>query len=380
MPRQEDKRIVVVDDEPRKARQTLLDLADDEVVVLHPEELEEKHLQEAALVLVDHHLEQDQWPRRSKLPFACQPQDGRALAAIVQAYLRTNGFRSYGPTAVALLSGKLYEVTPDLEAPPPEHLAARACGLDWAFAKSQGPGGNLPARIRSFAGAVRDLPLDWPKSPDRSREAVAKLLGISDQDWKEIALLQADRCHPPVHELAVWTRGMAFIRWLAQLILPYRTFLLDHNHLAIRLGVAPSWLASSLDGKNGLSRELDRAQYRGILSELQGPRWWLAGVDAELWQATDGRSIDRDEVWKWLGALTSGHPEALSDQETLVLGADFRFNGQTARYSECVRVWPDDWPAFAETPWTKIAMALSNDRLRAVVLAEDLERLSVNEA
>jgi hypothetical protein len=70
----------------------------------------------------------------------------------------------------------------------------------------------------------------------------------------------------------------------------------------------------------------------------------------------------------------------LSDQETLVLSADFRFNGRTASYSECVRVWPDDWPSFAETPWTTIDMVRNSDRLRSVVLAEDLERLSVDEA
>jgi hypothetical protein len=369
-------RIVVIDDEPETARAILLRL--DGVEVLHPRDVTEDHVQGAALLLVDHHFEPENWPDRSQYPITCRPQDGLALAAVMQSHLRSELSSYHSATAVALLSGKLHEVTGLSE--PPEHLAALACGLDWAFAKTQSPGIDLASRVRSLADAVIALSPKWPDEPDKSRNEVARLLGLLDTAWIGIAMPHIDRCHPPVDDFARWTHGTAFIRWLAQRILPYRTFLMDLEHLAIRLGVTPGWLRMNLENENDLRRALTGTEYRGILQNFLGPRWWVAGVDTLLWQGTDGGSLDSEKVYKWLETQARNEPDRITEDATLILTENMRFDGATAPFSECVRVLPDDWPIFAEIPWTTIERARTAKRLNAVVLAADLDRLTADEA
>jgi hypothetical protein len=372
-----EKPILVIDDEPEQVRGILLELTD-EAEVLHPDDLKDEHLHAASLLLVDHHLDDANWPKRSHYPLTCQPRDGLALAAIFQSHLRIAS--QARPVAVALLSGQLTEVTGLNN--PPEHIAARACGLDWAFAKAQNPvlAFPLPARIRSFAKAVRALPQPWPTEPNQSHQKLTELLGIQNAEWAGIALLHVDRCHPPVHEPAFWTHGTALLRWLAQQILPYRTFLLDRNQLAIRLGVTPRWLGRNLSAGSPLLEAITDALYRGILRELMGERWWIAGIDTLLWNVTDGGSVGVDEVRNWLKQHTGEEPEPLSSDETLILNEDLCFDGSTAPYVDCVKVWPDDWPAFAEVPWTTVALARATPRLGALVMASDMDKLVTDEA
>jgi hypothetical protein len=375
------KPILVIDDEPNQVRAILLELAEDTEIV-HPEELTDEHLHGASLLLVDHHLGDINWPKRSNYPLACRPKDGLALAAILQSNLRDNNsdHRSpAAPVAVALLSAKLTDVT-GLDNPP-EHISARACGLDWAFAKFQNRelANSLPVRIRSFANAVRTLPQIWPTDPIQSHNKLTELLGIQDTDWAGIALLHVDRCHPPVHEPAFWTHGTGLLRWLAQQILPYRTFVLDRHQLAVRLGVTPRWLLKHLSAGSPLLEAIASALYRGILQELMGPRWWVAGIDTLLWNVTDGGATGVNEVRQWLKQHTGEEPDPLSGDETLILNQDLCFDGSIARYSDCVKVWPDDWPAFAEIPWTTIAQARSISRLSSLVMASDMENLVTNE-
>jgi hypothetical protein len=369
------KRILMIDDDPELTQPLLAHL--EGVEVLHPQDVTEDNVRAAALLLVDHHITPENWPQRSAYPLTCRPQDGLALAAIIQSHLRTSP-TTYSPaTAVALLSGRLNEIT-GLDNQP-EHLAALACGLDWAFTKHGSDQGDLAARIKSLADAVVALPSTWPEDPDKSRQEVARLLGIPNEDWIGSANIQIDRCHPPVHDFTRWTHGTAFIRWLAQQILPYRTFLLDRQHLAVRLGVTPSWLKNHLEQNGGLGPALSSARYSGILADFLGPRWWVAGVDTLLWQTTSGEALDKDRVQAWLTEQANETPDSLSENEVLILNENMIFDGMTAELPECVRVWPDDWPIFAETPWTRIEIARRVSRLHAVVLAADLHRLDHDE-
>ncbi|MDP9120084.1 MAG: hypothetical protein M3O15_01755 [Acidobacteriota bacterium] len=170
------------------------------------------------------------------------------------------------------------------------------------------------------------------------------------------------------------------LHWLAQQILPYRTFLLDQNQLAIRFGVTPRWLGKNLTPGSPLFGAIADTLYIGILRELMGPRWWIAGVDTLLWKVTGGSSARGGEVRSWLKDHAGEEPEPLSSDNTLVLTEDLCFDGRTARFADCVKVWPDDWPPFAEIPWTTVELARSTPRLRALVMASDIERLLPDEA
>jgi hypothetical protein len=47
-----------------------------------------------------------------------------------------------------------------------------------------------------------------------------------------------------------------------------------------------------------------------------------------------------------------------------------------AAMEDAVRIRPDDWPPYADQPWTRIELALDEPRLRALVVAEDREKLN----
>src|ERR1044071_4212055 len=237
------RRVLVVDDQPDRVEALLPDLAGD-LDVVHPRDLAVEHIEAARVVLVDHHLEAEEWPERESLPFACQPQNGVALAAVLQAHLATDRFKRYSPTSIALLSARPYDVTPGL-ANPPEHLAAQACGLDWAFSKDQSDK-LLAPRVLQLAEAIDRLPRRWPAEDPALWSKISELLGLQSVDWKGTALSQVERCHPPIHELAEWTDGVAFVRWVAQRILPYPAFLLDLFQVALRLRVKPLWIREEI--------------------------------------------------------------------------------------------------------------------------------------
>src|SRR5688572_3004489 len=140
-------RVLVIDDEPEIIRRTLTELGAD-LEVAHPEDLTLDQLSEAHVALVDHHLSSKNWPQRDELPFAAQPADGIALAGILLGHLRRREAGHFPPTAIALFSNQLSSVTPGLQ-DPPEHLAARASALHWAFSKST-LDGSLVRRVRSL--------------------------------------------------------------------------------------------------------------------------------------------------------------------------------------------------------------------------------------
>ena len=365
--------IVVLDDQPEQARALLSDLVG--VEVLHPQDLGQEHLLSADLVLVDHQLDDKEWPARASQPLACRPMNGVALAGIIRGHLETQ-MPSGRRAAVALLSGQLNRLTPGLDAPP-EHVAARACGLDWAFDKNGTTLAPLSKRIAALADGVRRIPDAWDDDlgADAVRKSVRGLLGLGETRWHALALAQAERSHPPIHQLAAWSDGVAFVRWLAQSILAYPTFLVGAHHVAARLGVRPSWLAPHLGPNRALEKLLRPARYRGLLHDFLGDRWWLAGLDEIIWKESAGTVLERDVIMRWLRRRTRTEPEALDDASTLVVDERFEFTGEVAPFSECVEVWPDDWPPYADKPWTTVKRAKDVPRLGAVVAPSGLSRL-----
>jgi len=373
------KRILVVDDQPDRIQGLLPDLAED-LEAVHPRDLAADHIEAARVILVDHHLEASEWPERDSLPLSCQPQNGVALAAVLQAHLRSPQFRHVSPTAVALLSARLDEVTPGF-ANPPEHIAAQACGLDWAFTKKQAHGRlalripQLALRISQLADAVERLPRKWPaENPNDLWSKISELLGIGSVEWEGTAVSHVERCHPPIHELAEWTDGISFVRWFAQRILPYPAFLLDLYQIAMRLGVRPLWMQEEIEAGGTLRNALEPASYKGVLDQFLGARWWVAGLDELLWRETEGGSLDSREVKSWLKGIAASEPEWLADEEVLVLNGDLQYDGSTAPYSKGLEIHPDDWPPYASAPWTSIDRLSNSLRLRSLVSASDVEK------
>jgi len=365
--------ILVVDDDEAKARSVLADIAD-RVEVVHPEHFEVDQVLHARLVLVDHHLADGDWPERGTRPASCQPKDGLALAEVIRSHLRQHSGQP--PTAIAVLSAQLEEVVPGWSGDPPEHLAAQASGLMWAFSKSERVD-HLSGRVIALCEAVEQLPKRWPEDYDAVTSRVRELLNLEDQEWSDAAMRQVADCHPPIHALATWTDGLAFLSWLLQRIVPYPTFLRSAKHVALRLSVTPEWFASAIVGGEPLEKVLQPAMYRGVLEGFSTPRWWLAGVEDILWQALQAESGNVEAVHEWVADICGSRPKALGADYTLALNERLRFGGEAAPFRDCVRLEPDDWPAYADPPYTTIDLANADARLRTLVVSSDRERLEV---
>jgi hypothetical protein len=366
------KRILVVDDQPDLIPGLLPEIAEN-LEAVHPRDLTVDQIEAASVVLVDHHLDAREWPERDSLPLACQPQNGVALAVIVQAHLRSPRFQHNSPTAVALFSARLDEVTPGL-VNPPEHIAAQACGLDWAFSKNQTVG-RFALRIPELAEAVDRLPRRWQSDDFNGLwSKIAELLGLNALEWEGTALSHVERCHPPIHELAKWTDGVSVVRWIAQRILPYPTFLMDAYQVAMRLGVRPLWMKKEIERGGSVREALEPAVYKGVLKTFLGIRWWVAGLDELLWKALGEGALDSKEVKAWMREFTDSEPEWLADDEVLVLNDDLQYDGSTAPYSASLEIRPDDWPPYASTPWTSKERLSKSHRLHSLVSASDWER------
>ena len=70
-------------------------------------------------------------------------------------------------------------------------------------------------------------------------------------------------------------------------------------------------------------------------------------------------------------------PNAVHRPDNPIVCVDENFEpiGDFFKRGVCVRIRPDDWPAFADQAWTAIETAVSDAGLRAIVVNEDRERL-----
>jgi hypothetical protein len=366
------KAVLVIDDDPDNTKVLLGNLyriAD----VVHPRDLDRAQLKYARVVLVDHRLDPENWTERDALPLAAQPMDGVAIAGIILGHLR-NSAGAQSPTVVALFSNELKLLTPGFSAPT-EHLAARISGLDWAFAKSSDTD-TLERRVKSLLRAVRELPKAWPEEAGPLVNQLSQLLGLERTTrWSQTALDHVLRCHPPIHELADWSSGLAFMKWWMHSILPYPTCLVDRQSLALRLGTTPNWLEKHLTSGTRLWKILRASLYSGILDEFMPERWWVAGIDHVIWSKAAKGALDRGGMSAWLKSLTDDKPEATTDDDTLVVGEQLTLTSQVGRLNECVRISPDDWPVYADQAWTTIALARAIPRLGSLVTPDDMHKL-----
>jgi hypothetical protein len=344
---------------------------------VHPEEVAETMLIDADLVLVDYVLEH--WPERDASESISRiPLDGFALAAILRGHTL---MKTSSPTALAIYSARLDELSRPLPSEPREHVIARAHNLEWVFSKVEASQGvPLAEQIASLASAVKLLPKSWPSGNEaQTRGQVQKLLGLPDQPWTEQAWEETNNCYPPIHELSEWTHGLAFVRWMLHRILPYPCFLLDATYLAARLRISPLSLVAEYTENSQFRRMLANSEYKGMLAGFLGPRWWRAGVETTLWKLTKGNSFDTKALHNTLRQKGARRLRpAGMDQPVVCLDENYRPTDNFGSYQTAVRVQPDDWPPYADQAWIPIELARSAPRLHALVIQQDRDRIDTN--
>jgi hypothetical protein len=372
--------IVIVDDEPDERARTLRNdlrasgqcTAD----VSLPEELRIDDLRAADLVLVDFKLWE--WPERDGVGehISRKPADGAALLAVLRQHLR--GMEEHSPTAFALYTGVPGELASPL---PPEnryHILARLTNAEWVFSKSEQA---LALRVACLANAVKALPEAWKQSDESQLFTLLGLQNLLSAMPGVVHRLQQDvlDCLPPIHELASWSHGLAIIRWLLQRIFVYPCFLWRPIHLAARLHIAPDpeQIKKAIEPGSKLRAAFSAVEYGGILANFDGPMWWRKGVEAILWDKTEGKPFEDRAVHGYVGSLVDDATIIKDRVRFPVVVVNENFEPYDVVSSEvAVRVRPDDWPAYADQAWMTIDQAKSKDNLRSVVVEDDRERLS----
>jgi hypothetical protein len=335
----------------------------------HPQEIVDADLAEADLLLVDQRL--DNWVERDSLgALALQPINGLALSAVLRAHLVR--LRPNRPTGIAIHSAHLDDLWGDAPPRPGHHTLARLNNLEWVFEKGAPDVAAVLAGVSAVAQAVQALPERWPThEPQQLRGLVRDLLELPEVDWADRAWRDVEECHAPLHELAASSHGLTFVRWLAQRILPYPCFLLDFRYLAARLRVTPLSLQEAL-GSAPFAELLQPSRYRGLLSGLAGARWWRAGAEALLWDATGGDPFDYERLHDVLREASGGAIRTAEVTEPVVV-LDHRLepSDELAALSESVELRPDDWPPYADQAWARIGDVREHESLATLVFGED---------
>jgi hypothetical protein len=378
MPAKIKPNILIVDDQNGQAGiKSLLETGGlAHVTVRHPNEVDDTDLDGKHLLLVDFQL--DHWPERDNMDTpSLKPIDGLALAAVLRRHLHTRSC----PAAVAIHTGKMVNLTSPLPPEHREHVIARLNNLEWVFKKATpGHENSLAAQLASLAKAVSQLPASWaPASSSEPLGQLLPLLGLRPSDPQVDRIIDdVTSCLPPIHELSEWSHGLAIIRWYLHRILPYPCFLWDTHRLASRLRLSVPDLRQELLPGTPLQKALATCEYKGVLANFLGPRWWRAKIESLLWSKTAGSSSQPAAVQDWINKTSRKALKGLPFTETPVICIDSDYQPLNDFYSvqDAIRIRPDDWPPYADQAWTTRALAAENPSLHALVIREDQEELS----
>lgn len=370
MPRSSLPPILLIDDDDQSANavRTVLQSVTKPVIRL-PNDVSDSDLKRAKLVLIDFRLER--WHERDSLPTpSLQPQDGIALAAVLRSNLRR---LNASPTAFALISGKLTELSGSRTANNREHAIAKSIDLEWVFAKGVRHK-ELAQSVTSLANAVARLPKKWPNI-ERSQSTLSRLLAVpNSRSWRFRALDELNNSYPPHDILAENSKGIAVLRWLLHSILPFPSFLLDSRYLAARLYLSPIDFRSALEKRR--FNELEEFEYHGLLSDFDGPRWWRAGIENWIWRQTKGRPFDKCALERLVQTKLSRNLRITQMKKPVVsLDDQFRPSDDLIELSESVQISPDGWPPFADAAWVRLSEAKSDGAIGALVTPPDRVRL-----
>lgn len=363
--------ILVIDDRPEDLPALGL-LVGEMLRVLHPEDITDDDLRTANLILIDYDLAY--WPNRDKVTSIClQPLDGLALAAVLRSQIKR--LQISAPVSFAIYTGELQALARPLPPENREHALSDLVNVDWIFQKSSDPQ-TLVGQILSLGEAVVGLPERW--SADGAMLQLAELLGISFADSANQQYLRdLEDCLPPIHEISEWSHGISIVRWLLHRIFPFPTFLINENFLAARFRISHKALVANLSPGEALHNALEKYSYIGVLSAFSSRRWWRSGIENFLWEITNGNSGDFATVHQALESITGAQiePSEPPDFPVIVLDENYRESESFVSEEDAVRIRPDYYPSYADQPWVAKALARENEKMRSLVLREDLENL-----
>ena len=357
--------VLVVDDEPDGLRANVATgvAGRVDVEVIHPDEVKREHLEGADLVLVDYRLEN--WAARDSLSsVSVRPETGLALASVLREAVDRLPGTTF--TAFGLHTARLNEAQGRLTLAEAnaQHVVARLNNLEWVFPKTD------PRRYDQMvllADAVRMLPSDWPQDCEEESTKLARgLLGMDEEaTWFDRCWRNVRECQPPIHELAGGGHGGLFIRWLLHQVIPYPCFLWDLHWVAARLGLRLETLQYIAGRDSPLAKDLKAMQYGGVLAGFLGDRWWRGAIEYYVWDLCEG---DEQSLRKKLEEGAGHALEALDvDDPVVCLGPDLQSSGKVVSTRDAVNLRPDQWPAFADPPWSDIETVVGNPELRAMV-------------
>src|SRR5688572_24553676 len=124
--------LLVVDDEAERQLATLAAQASEVYIeAVHPRDVSLDHLRAADVVLVD--LRIGDWASELTRHISMQPLHGVALAGVLRAHAE---MQRGTPTAFALRSAHLEDVSPAFPPDAREHSIARRLNLEWVFPKT----------------------------------------------------------------------------------------------------------------------------------------------------------------------------------------------------------------------------------------------------
>ncbi|MGJ5038232.1 hypothetical protein ACQR13_29315 [Bradyrhizobium sp. HKCCYLRH3059] len=338
--------ILIIDDEDGRVTKRMLGTSI-ESTVRHPNDVTASDLRKAKLVLVDYKLEH--WPQRDVLATpSLKPKDGISLIAV----LRSNLAGSTSPVAFALNSGALKQLNAGRDPNGSEHAIARAIDVEWVFSKGSNRE-HFPLAVSRLAEAVKSLPKDWTDS-SKTRDMLNDLLAVpSRATWRQSAIEAIDRSYPP-HDIMIGNgSGIAVLRWLLHVILPYPTFLLDERYLAARLWIEPTSFSRLMKTeRDDIRRVLGFCEYKGILNGFAGLRWWRPGIEQWIWDNTKGKAFDREAVQQLVAdRLTRKARFSELNNPVISVSSNLQPSDDLTELSEAVEIKPDGWPPFAECAW-----------------------------
>jgi CheY-like chemotaxis protein len=363
--------ILFIDDEPEEVRAFATAIAEAggaRTDVVPPGDIDDALLGDTSVILMD--LSLDKWDGPTLAKLKKPAVRGLGLIAQLQEYVQQEFPKR--AIAFAVNSGKVPLIAKDLAGG--DHVLARIHNVEWVFRKEKT---YEAGQLVELARAVRQLPEEWSVDGATTRDTVTKWLALNvEADWSERAWLDLEDCHPPFHGFSVHTRGIAFLRWMLQRILPYPTALIDLWQLAARLRVTPASLESALEKSEKLRSWLAPAAYTGQLAGFLGRHWWRAGINALSFELSGGRQGDLAVVQRKIVELGAGALETVAAaQPVVVLDAKLNPLPTLCPIEAAVRVQPDDWPSFASPAWMAIDAVRADPALLSFVLEDDRDRV-----
>jgi hypothetical protein len=358
--------ILIVDDQLRAAKGLSKRIGDHaEVLTRLPEQVTGRDLGKADLILVDFELHED----GVDVPIT-DPPNGLALSAVLREQIRET--KPNQATGVALYTGQLGQISGTIPDDVRGFVVARLTNLEWVFEKADE---DTQLTVVALADGIKKLPRAWPEDSARAADQLRRFLGLaSNAPFRAAAEEDIAACHPPIHELSNASHALAVVRWLAQRILPYPTFLTGPMELAARLRLTPRRLDSILKGRSRLAEALSEVAYGGALAGLYGQHWWRSGIDELLFEWSEGTG--EVEVLQSKIQRLAGKSLSFEENEVVpVVGPGYRAE-RLAPIHDAVRIRPDDWPVFADDAWAERKEASEDARLRGLILSPDAELLA----